>query len=337
MVQSSTNINFRDNCFNLIRYLAAFQVLIGHANAHLALNLPEYFTTPLGYFHGVPIFFGLSGYLIWNSANNISDFKTYFKKRVLRIYPELWLSVLLSIICILVFYHKELILSDLCIFTVTQSTIFQFWTPDSLRGYGCGTPNGSLWTIGIMVQFYILIYILNKVFKKRGKLYWAILFSLSLSAAISYPYISTIFPHPVLGKLYSQTVIPYAFLFLIGCFICEYKDKLLSTLTKTWWIFGIISLFPMLTGWDIPGSYGIIRSIFLIISIIGMGYALPKLEIKKDLSYGIYLFHMVVINVLISLNLKGQIISLPILLIATLLLAWLSNLIVNHIQNKAEH
>ena len=333
---SNTTLNFRDNCFNLIRYLAAFEVLIGHANAHLALNLPEYFTAPLDYFYGVPIFFGLSGYLIWNSANNMSDFKTYFKKRILRIYPELWLSILLSIICIVIFYHKELILSDLCIFTVTQSTIFQFWTPDSLRGYGCGTPNGSLWTIGVMVQFYILIYILNKLFKKRGKLYWGILLSLSLTAGISYPYVSTIFPHSVLGKLYSQTVIPYAFLFLIGCFICEYKHKLLPLLKKIWWALGLVSLFPMFTGWDIPGSYGIIRSTFLIISIIGMGYALPKLEIKTDLSYGIYLFHMVVVNVLIELDMKENIISLPILLITVILLAWLSNHIVNLKKHKAE-
>lgn len=333
---ANTTPNFRDNCFNLIRYLAAFQVLIGHANAHLALNLPEYFTTPLGYFHGVPIFFGLSGYLIWNSANNISDFKTYFKKRVLRIYPELWLSVLLSIICIVIFYHKEFILSDLCIFTVTQSTIFQFWTPDSLRGYGCGTPNGSLWTICVMVQFYILIYLLCKLCKKRSKLWWVIVLSVTLLADISYSYVKALFPHPILGKLYSQTIIPYAFLFLIGCFICEYKDKLLPILKKTWWIFGIISLSPMFTGWDIPGSYGIIRSTFLIISIIGMGYALPKLEIKTDLSYGIYLFHMVVVNVLIELDMKGQIISLPILLITVILLAWFSNHIVNLKKHKAE-
>ena len=43
------------------------------------------------------------------------------------------------------------------LFIFCQSSIFQFWTPNFLRGYGCGTPNGSLWTIGILIQFYIII------------------------------------------------------------------------------------------------------------------------------------------------------------------------------------
>lgn len=120
----TNNQNFRNNCFNLICYLAAFQVLIGHANLHLELKLPEHFTMILGFFHGVSIFFGLSGYLIWNSVDNIPHFKTYFKKRVLRIYPELWISVLLSIICIVIFYHEHIVIPDLTAFTFTQSTLF---------------------------------------------------------------------------------------------------------------------------------------------------------------------------------------------------------------------
>ena len=157
------------------------------------------------------------------------------------------------------------------------------------------------------MQFYILIYLLNKLFRKHGKLYWSILLSFSLLADISYTYVKELFPHPILGKLYSQTVIPYAFLFLIGCFICEYKDKLIPILRKTWWLFGLISLIPLFTGWDIPGSYGI------------------------------YLFHMVIVNVLIMLNMKGNILSLPILLVMVILLAWLSHTIVNYKKTKAEN
>lgn len=336
MTTHSNNFDFRDNCFNLIRYFAALQVLIGHANTHLQLNLPEFFTSFISFFHGVPIFFGLSGYLIWNSVNKIPDFKTYFKKRILRIYPELWLSVLLSLICILIFYHDYVVLTDLAVFTFTQSTVLQFWTPDSLRGYGCGTPNGALWTIGVIVQFYICIYALNKLFRKRGKLWWGIVLFIALATDITFPYVQSMFPHVIFAKLYSQTIIPYAFLFLIGCFICEYKHVLIPILKKTWWIFGLISIIPMIINWDIPGSYGIIRSTFLIICIIGMGYALPKLEIKIDFSYGIYLFHMIVINVLIALNLKGNIISFLILLGVVIPIAYLSYKIVNFKKHKTQ-
>ena len=101
----------------------------------------------------------LSGFLIWKSLENTPDFKRYFSKRILRLYPELWVCLFVEILSIVLFYKEYVPISDYMLFTFTQGTIFQFWTPDSLRGYGCGTPNGSLWTITVIVQFYIFIQV----------------------------------------------------------------------------------------------------------------------------------------------------------------------------------
>lgn len=38
-----------------------------------------------------------------------------------------------------------------------QITIFQYYTPNLLRNFGVGTPNGSLWTIPVELEFYILL------------------------------------------------------------------------------------------------------------------------------------------------------------------------------------
>ena len=48
--------------------------------------------------------------------------------------------------------------------------LFQFWTPEALRGFGCGTPNGSLWTISVIVQFYIVAWFLKKLTRKKSGL-----------------------------------------------------------------------------------------------------------------------------------------------------------------------
>ena len=40
---------------------------------------------------------------------------------------------------------------------IGQLTLFQFFTPDALRDFGYGCPNGSLWTIPVEIEFYILI------------------------------------------------------------------------------------------------------------------------------------------------------------------------------------
>ena len=123
------------------------------------------------FFIGVPIFFFLSGFLIWQSISNSKNFQEYLKKRVYRIYPELWGGIVLSIITILMFYYLSNInWPHFILFIIGQSTIFQFWTPNCLRQFGCGTPNGSLWTICVIVQFYFIAYFLKKIMLKPTKI-----------------------------------------------------------------------------------------------------------------------------------------------------------------------
>lgn len=58
------------------------------------------------------------------------------------------------------------------LFTIGQATIFQFWTPDFLRGYGVGCPNGALWTISIFIQFYFCVFFIYKWLNKRNIYLW---------------------------------------------------------------------------------------------------------------------------------------------------------------------
>ena len=78
------------NCLRLIRLFAALQVFIGHSSAHLHIELPLFFKNLFSIIQGVPVFFLLSGFLIWNSLNQDDNAKSFFKKRILRLYPELW-------------------------------------------------------------------------------------------------------------------------------------------------------------------------------------------------------------------------------------------------------
>ena len=111
-------------------------------------------------FQGVPIFFTLSAFFIWLSlSKNRTVLPQYIKKRFLRIYPELWIVVLMSVIVVLLLYHENTEVIPFLIWILTQGTVLQLWTPDFFKGYGMGAPNGSLWTISIFVQFYVVVYI----------------------------------------------------------------------------------------------------------------------------------------------------------------------------------
>lgn len=158
----SQDLDYRKNSLNTFRLLAAIQVLWIHSLNHLELSNIPVLGDVINIFIGVPIFFTLSGYLIWHSIGRSRSFSDYAKKRFWRIYPELWVAVVVEIIVILILYRQPINWPMLGLFTIGQSTIFQFWTPDFLRGYGCGVPNGALWTIAVLIQFYFLAYFFYK-------------------------------------------------------------------------------------------------------------------------------------------------------------------------------
>lgn len=108
----------QNNSLSLIKLLAALQVVFGHISIHLNLSISPIVETLVGFFQGVPIFFILSGLLIWNSINRTNTYSKFIKKRFLRIYPELWMCVAIEILTIVIFYNGWN-LRDLSIFTLT--------------------------------------------------------------------------------------------------------------------------------------------------------------------------------------------------------------------------
>ena len=88
------------NSFDLLRLVAAALVLYSHQHALLGLAEPMLFNwTTLGGF-GVAIFFFLSGFLVWSSWARDPDLKRFFIRRSLRIFPALWLAVLLTVLVV---------------------------------------------------------------------------------------------------------------------------------------------------------------------------------------------------------------------------------------------
>ncbi len=321
---NQNSLNFRNNSLNLIRLLAALQVFYIHAVNHLELSSPNIINKILSLFMGVPIFFFLSGFLIWRSIDNSRNIKQYFFKRILRLYPELWCGVAVSLISIFVLYNQVQI-KDIVLFAFTQSTFMQFWTPDSLRGFGCGTPNGSLWTIGVTVQFYIVAWFLKKLINKFHslKLWIVLMVGFVLIGSLS-PYLQSLLPE-IIYKLYNQTFLIYFWMFLTGAFISEYFEQIVPFLKRFWWVFGILFYVTLLIDVDIiAASYPLFRSIFSCICCLGFAYAFPKLQIKHDLSYGIYIYHMIIINIVLHLGYRSDWWLLVLTLALTLLLAGVS-------------
>ena len=151
----------RANNFDLIRLFAALQVAVYHTMEHL-----EYQYVGWGVkfpFPGVICFFVISGFLITSSWDRNPSFTKYIKNRFLRIIPALWTAFFILVIVLACFgYINSATIKrpQFWFYCVGQLTLFQFYTPDFLRTFGVGCPNGSLWTIPVEFVFYLILPLL---------------------------------------------------------------------------------------------------------------------------------------------------------------------------------
>lgn len=304
------DFKFRDNNFDLIRLLAAFQVAIVHMQNHLHLNISEKVIHFLGIFPGVPIFFVVSGFLISASWERNSDIISYSKNRFLRIYPALWIALLVSIFSVYFFYEIDFNSKKFWIWVVGQSTFVQFYNPDFLRGYGVGVLNGSLWTIPVELQFYFCLPLIYSFLKNQYTK--KILIFIFLSIILSQVYDSlNVFESLLIHKLFGVTVFPYLYMFLTGVLIQKnifFIKRYLQNKFYFWLMeYMLLSLIFSWFGFKNTGNHiNPILSINLALIIISFAYSCSGLSKKLlkdfDISYGIYIYHMVFVNILVSIG-----------------------------------
>jgi peptidoglycan/LPS O-acetylase OafA/YrhL len=324
-------MKFKNN-FNLIRLFAALQVAVVHSASYLDINLQ--FLQFLNLFPGVPIFFFISGYLIIKSFRNNYKLKNFFYNRILRIYPGLYFCFFITVISIIISqYLKNIDINyyQLFIWLVTQLSFFQIYNPDFLRGYGVGVVNGSLWTISVEIQFYLFTFFIYLILSKYKKLL-ILIFGLCIFLNI----INAVFNEKVVffSKLFNYSFLPWLYMFLWGCYLESNKE--LQKKIRSYNIFILIFIYIILN--YLSSQFNILRGAtnalnpleFFFLSIIIFKIAYIKIKIsdnffyKNDISYGIYLYHMPIVNFFIYNNINGSYLSFMSCLLLIFILAIIS-------------
>ena len=325
----------RENNFDLIRLLAALQVVVMHTSIHLNINL-FYFKNIFVYFPGVVIFFIISGFLIYGAFQSNQNLKRYFKNRFLRLYPALWCCFAVTVILLFSFHildFSSLFKTEFWAWIAAQLTFFQFFTPDILRGWGVGTPNGSLWTIPVETQFYILLPILVLTLKKipfNIRIISVFIISMALNMIVGTGETLT-------EKLFGVSIFPYLFWFLIGVFFRHNWGRMQNLFKgkALYWLiayFAYILIFGEWLNLYMPyyntNLIGVVSYLILAGLTISTAFTTPKLSNKllkhNDISYGVYLYHMLIVNSFVTLNIKNDFWILITVIAITCLLAWLS-------------
>lgn len=174
-----------------------------------------------------------------------------------------------------------------------------------------GIPNGVLWTMRAEILVYILIPIFYRALKKLTTCGWLLLilclWQFNLWDAQIIAYTSEVsFLHWM-----SDIACPVYFLyeFAIGMFLYCKWDVVQSILKNRKVVVGGIVLFAI---WNhfytfkelIPHSgamHNPFFGLFLSFLTIGAGYAFGNHRLKLDISYEIYLFHMLVVGTMLKL------------------------------------
>jgi peptidoglycan/LPS O-acetylase OafA/YrhL len=321
------------NNFDLIRLFAAAQVALTHAADWVHAPLP--WLSFLRYFPGVPIFFFISGYLIYQSYANITTpnrLRIFTTNRILRLFPGLYVCIVLSIVLTYFsgyFSTVEITSKQWLTWLTSQFTFLQFFNPDFMRGYGTGKLNASLWTITVELQFYLLtpiIFVLYKHYKKISLALFVIFVAFNTINSLLNPRVST------LEKLFNVSFAPWIAMFALGAYISTNK-KLQATLLKIniliplcLYVFTYYIALKAELGTD--NSINFISFIFLGWLIFKAAFTVPTLSEsilqKNDISYGIYIYHMPIVNFMIYKQFTHSYLYLILALILTTTMAMIS-------------
>ncbi|PRN01369.1 acyltransferase family protein [Aliarcobacter cryaerophilus] len=315
-----------NNNFTLLRIFAALSVLIIHAVDHFDLksNLVRVIHNFFTFFPGVPIFFIISGYLIPMSFDKLS-LRNYFINRFLRIYPGLYVNLIISIIILFVFGQlNDISFIDFIAWLFAQTTFIQFYNLSDFRGFGVGVINGVVWTISVEVIFYIMVPFLSLFFIKNSNLKIFIISSLSL---FIYYIITKNNPEIFIIKLLSVSILPYLWYFMAGWFF--YRNKwMIKYIENKILIVGILYFLMNIINYDNFIIF-VIKSIFMILFIFSFAYSFKTLSEKLtkniDFTYGVYLYHMLIINLMIELSIKtDDLVMLFLVIIFSFIIGFLS-------------
>ncbi|WP_397569477.1 acyltransferase family protein [Schlesneria sp. T3-172] len=336
--------SMRPNNFDLIRLLAAAQVVYCHTCFHL--NITTGIADPriayfVHWFPGVPIFFVLSGFLISRSWERCTGWKDYAVKRALRIYPGLWVQLAAGIVVASAFgVITPAVVTSLpfLAWIAAQASCVQFFNPDFLRGFGLGVLNGSLWTIPVELGFYLslpLIYIsvINRLGRRGAEM---ALGGLALASFGYWFYLSVhANPDSMLTKLQMVSPLPHLHMFLLGILIQRNFDHLrpLFENRAPVWLAAFATCMLVLNPWG-EGTLSesplpvLVGRLLLTMAVFSFAFSWRNLSgtllRDQDLSYGVYLYHGLAINVLKELDLGGSPLHLLLVSVITVICAALS-------------
>lgn len=268
---------------------------------------------------GIFIFFLVSGYCIYKSIlklnkSNYTNFIFFLSKRFSKLYPAYWASIL----AVLIFYPGEhsyqLVLINLSMFQ---------------KFFGYPDLQGIYWTLFVEIIFYtiIAIIILSNALKLNVINFFFFFFFVNLGITFS--------------KVILNFYIPWAYALMIFSFfygallsLFDFNNinyKKLFFFLSLYILVLVINNFVFFddradgVGYSLPIAYIVAIIFFLFFNIFN--FKLFLLSLLGKISYSFYLFHNIVVNFVLDLQISNSYLNFFLSLLASIIIATISHFI----------
>lgn len=292
------------NNFNAVRNILALIVFFAHLSALTQLSDFKFFGYIFNSNFAVKGFFAISGFLITNSYFNSYSIFNYFEKRLRRIYPAYLFTVFLCLI--IGAYVTKLSLynfftsKETLKYLASNAIFLNFIQPSLPQVFDdnpVNTLNGSLWTIKIEVMLYLMVPLFIYSFKRFGSIKSLFLyFLLSVSWVYYFEFIFIGAAGPEIARQFPGQIA----YFIFGSFFYINQKALL----KIKWI-ALVSLILLIWIKNPIAKLFIDPVAYSSVIVFFSTSAFKSLNLLKygDISYGVYLYHFPIIQLLIFFGL----------------------------------
>lgn len=296
----------RHNNFDFLRLLFASLVIVSHS----------YFLTgdtdPLGWATqnqvsfgalAVDVFFIMSGYLILTSLKFSHSPQSYLWKRLLRLFPGLFVLLVFSLLLLLLVYTGDHIFCESSFWTYLPNNLSLYRVQYYVANVFDNNPyssviNGSLWSLSYEFTMYLFIGALFPLRKSRMLL--PLLLICFASAMLLFnlkpTFLSSTFDSLCLDSTQAYRLSTY---FLSGSLLTFVNWDKITRMGIQWLLFVVLALSLWLH------VYKFISPLVLPFLIIACGLSFSKILVYipsklGDISYGVYIYGFLIQQTLLN-------------------------------------
>jgi peptidoglycan/LPS O-acetylase OafA/YrhL len=305
-VSSAFDSRLRSNNFDLLRFLFAFVVFLVHSYALSGAETLSILSNSFSSAIAVKCFFVVSGFLIFMSYENSNDTTRFFMKRASRIYPAYFSIVLICAIlgCAFSSYSWSEYWSLPVLKYIAANLVFLNFLQPNLPGLfennTLQAVNGALWTLKIEVMFYLFVPLAVMAFRKFGRL--AVIIALYCASVLySVIIIELVRRTGVDSYMELQRQLPGQLTFFLAGAACYYYFQYF--VKYGFWLLVLATVTFILQAW-LP--WVAIEPAVLAVVVVYFACIFPSIgNFGKygDFSYGMYIVHFPILQVLISFGL----------------------------------